>query len=346
MKPWLAILALVAVVILSGAVSARAAAPKTQPQGSQDPFFTQLNKPGPVVSPLPERKETDPDIVLRYDGALNDDLKDVCDSMYLAMLQGTEYLTYDPALDTSGMTDNGANMSSGDTLVLGTSYLTRPIWSDMANKNKPLDWRRFSKDDHEKFLDMIDQGEEYGFSYEAYRSYSNLWGRIVLTEKEPIYKLVPKSRMSKMKLPVLYMTPGSSLAKAVNDLHAQDIVLRGARGFPIVREPGKIRIFAINADRDDVDYADQKFSTEQICTVRSFSTLARYKKTDDGDVLPQPPAPPPPPDAAVDPCLGKTGGDYSACVAAQKLLRLKKLKDQQDSQFESAASGAEPAPKK
>lgn len=212
------------------------------------------------LQPVPGWSTPD-DIVLTADTR-----DEICEPFLAAVRQTPEYLYYDPALDKTAMADNEANMSSGDNLVFVTKDFVRPSNGKRFGRMR---WWQFDQYDHEKIIALNKEGENYDQSYAAYAGSFNIYGRISLTAIELIYKLVPKSRMSHLKMPHIYMTPGSSLAKAVDALDAQDLFLYGAEGFLVVRKPGFLDVYGVTVDRDDVAYADKKFSTYRACTVQS-----------------------------------------------------------------------------
>jgi hypothetical protein len=170
-------------------------------------------------------------------------------------------------------------LSSGDNLLLVNTYLAKPTWSDKGPPlTMPLAWGEFKAADREKFDALLDAGENYGSTYVAYRTYPGIFGSIVMANPEPMYKLVPKSHMSGMKLTQIYMTPTSALAKAVDKLEANDIVQYGAFAEFIVRRPGDIRILEITSDNVSKPYDSQVFTARLVCEITSKSTLARLKE--------------------------------------------------------------------
>jgi hypothetical protein len=125
------------------------------------------------------------------------------------------------------------------------------------------------------------------------------------------------------------MKPGSSLAEAVNNLQASDIVQYGARAYPIVRQPGEVDLYEVDADDVTLPYEQVKFTTKLVCTIQSKSTLAQrlkekeareaaVKKKDDAANA-----------TAKDGC-GSLRNDvpaWAACEERQKQERLKRVQD-------------------
>jgi hypothetical protein len=173
---------------------------------------------------------------------------EVCGPVYKMLLRHRDYIDYDP----EKVEVDDYSLRSAPRIDVQAIEWRDPMW-----------WGTLRDMDKNTFLSLMGEGEQYDSTYFVQKTAMLLWGE---NKSHRVFKLTPKSKMSKRRLPEIFVKDdGSSLSKVMKELRPSDMLQRGPRGYPIVRRPGYVGVYQIDVDKPGEDFERQTFKTSLIC---------------------------------------------------------------------------------